>query len=86
MNSSNGSDSILLSMLSGGLLNEKFVGIPQVQTPKMLVNLMIRKLLVLTVNPQERQPIFVGFTPMGRTATTTRLQKMLRILRSKIMN
>ena len=29
MNSSNGSDSILLSMLSGGLLNEKFVGIPQ---------------------------------------------------------
>ncbi len=31
MNSSNGSDSILLSMLSGGLLNEKFVGIPQGQ-------------------------------------------------------
>jgi hypothetical protein len=29
MNSSNGSDSILLSMLSDGLLNEKFVGIPQ---------------------------------------------------------
>jgi hypothetical protein len=41
MNSSNGSDSILLSMLSGGLLNEKFVGIPQGQITLLTVNNVI---------------------------------------------
>jgi len=50
MNSSNGSDSILLSMLSGGLLNEKFVGIPQDLTPFSLVVWIVFFLLKLAEN------------------------------------